>query len=108
MNGHTLPARILPFGLLCLGYDVAVHYPTETVAESGNAVAGTQNGSATPFGLKLKFLEDSQGITVPTHAFVDILTPQENIARKKVSCLAKISAALSKPTVKKFKEKFKR
>ncbi|KAJ5975138.1 hypothetical protein N7481_008845 [Penicillium waksmanii] len=46
------------FGLLRLGYDVAVHYPTEAVAESGNAVVDAQDGSATPLGLKLKFLDD--------------------------------------------------
>jgi hypothetical protein len=59
-------------------------------------------------GLKLKFLDDSEGITVPTHAFVDIETLQENIARKEASCWAKTRVALSKSTVMKFKEYYKR
>lgn len=81
------------FGLLRLGYDVAVHYPFETVADNGNAVAGAQNGPATPLGFKLRFTDNSQGIIVPTYAFVDIKTPQENIARKQASWRAKTKAA---------------
>jgi hypothetical protein len=86
IDASWLEGSVRSFGLLRLGHDVAIHYPTETVPESRNAVADAQNGSATPLGLKLKFLDDSEGITVPTHAFVDIETLQENIARKEASC----------------------
>ncbi|KAJ5819625.1 hypothetical protein N7474_005216 [Penicillium riverlandense] len=49
------------FGFLRLGYDVAVHYPTTTVVESGNAVADSpQKGEpVTPLGLRLKLSDGS-------------------------------------------------
>ncbi|KAJ5110669.1 hypothetical protein N7532_001204 [Penicillium argentinense] len=106
IEASWLEGCVPSFGLLRLGYDVAVHYPTQTVVDSGNAVSDSAEGSdtATPLGLKLKFADDSEGITVPTHAFVDVKTPQENMARKEASLLSKTKATFSKATALKLKE----
>lgn len=77
MKASWLEGCVPSFGLLRLGYDIAVHYPTETGAEGGNAVAeSNESNCIVPLGLKLKFLDDSHGITVPTHAFVDVKNPR--------------------------------
>lgn len=92
-------------GLLRLGYDVAVHYPVESVADSGNAVAASPEKceSATPLGFKLKFPDGSQGIVVPSHAFVDVKTPQQKLARKHKNLLSRSKATLAKLTAKRLK-----
>ena len=106
IEASWLEGCVPSFGLLRLGYDVAVHYPTEAVADSGNAVAESLDGtrSITSLGLKLKFPDGSQGITVSTHAFVATKKPQENIAQKRASLLSKTKSAFSKATAMKAKE----
>lgn len=106
IEASWLEGCVPSFGLLRLGYDVAVHYPNQTVVDSGNAVAESsdQTASVTPLGLKLKFADGSQGIAVSTHAFVDMKTPQENIARRRSTWLSKTRAAFSKAAAMKAKE----
>ncbi|KAJ5594588.1 uncharacterized protein N7459_000796 [Penicillium hispanicum] len=110
IEASWLEGCVPTFGLLRLGYDIAVHYPTEAVADSGNAVADSpdQDENATPLGLKLKFPDGSRGIVVPTHAFVDLKTPQENMAHKHASWLAKTKSTFSKATAIKIKERIRR
>ncbi|KAJ5692021.1 hypothetical protein N7462_001444 [Penicillium macrosclerotiorum] len=109
IEASWLEGCVPSFGLLRLGYDVAVHYPTETVMDSGNAVSSSpdETESATPLGLKLKFPNGSQGIAVPTHAFVDVKTPQENISQKHESWLSKTKATFSKAAVMRVRERIK-
>lgn len=106
IEASWLEGCVPSFGLLRLGYDVAVHYPTEAVADSGNAVADSPERSkfATPMGLKLKFPDGSQGIAVPTHAFVNVKTPHEDVARKHSGWLTKTKSTFLKVTAMKVKE----
>lgn len=106
IEASWLEGCVPSFGLLRLGYDVAVHYPAKTVVDSGNAVADSpeQMNSVTPLGLKVKLQDASQGIVVPTHAFVDVKTPQENIARKETGWLARIQSILSRAASMKIKD----
>ncbi|KAJ5151753.1 hypothetical protein N7492_010048 [Penicillium capsulatum] len=106
IEASWLEGCVPTFGRLRLGYDAAVHYPNRTVVDSGNAVAGSsdQNDSITPLGLKLKFADGSLGIAVSTHAFVDMKTPQENIAQSRASCWSKTKSLFSKATALKAKE----
>lgn len=105
IEASWLEGCVQTFGLLRLGYDIAVHYPTESVADSGNAVADSpdKTESAMPLGLKLKFSDGSQGIAVPTHAFVDVKTPQGKLARTHKGILSRTKTTLAKATAKKLK-----
>lgn len=105
IEASWLEGCVPTFGLLRLGYDVAVHYPIESVADSSNAVADSpeKSESATPLGLKLKFPDGSHGIVVPTHAFVDVKTPQEKLARTHRSLLSRSKSTLAKVCAKKLK-----
>lgn len=96
-------------GFLRLGYDFAVHYPTMTVVESGNAVADSpQNDeSVTPLGLKLMFPDGSQGVAVPTHVFIDVKTPQKRIAHNDTGWIARMKAVLCKYASMKMKDAVK-
>lgn len=107
IEASWLEGCVPSFGLLRLGYGIAVHYPTVAVADSGNAVAGSpeKSESVTSLGLKLRFADESQGIAVATHGFVNQKTAQGNIARKKTSWLAKTKSAFSKATALKVKER---
>jgi hypothetical protein len=109
IEASWLEGCVPSFGLLRLGYGIAVHYPTVAVADSGNAVAGSpeKNESVTSLGLKLRFADDSQGIAVATHGFVDLRTAQGNIAHKEKSWLAKTKSTFSKATAMKVKERVK-
>lgn len=64
----------LSFGLLRLGYDIAVHYTAETFPDGDNVVTESpeENISAASLGLKLEFTEELEGVCVPTHAYVDV------------------------------------
>lgn len=106
IEASWLEGCIPSFGFLRLGYDVAVHFPTETVPESGNAVAESsgQRDSVTPLGLKLKFADGSEGITVSTHAFVDLKTPVEHSSHKGLGLLSRTKSAFSRATALKVKE----
>ncbi|KAJ5101432.1 hypothetical protein NUU61_003654 [Penicillium alfredii] len=105
IEASWLEGCVPSFGLMRLGYDVAVHYPAKTVVDSGNGVAVSpeQRDSITPLGLKLKFPDGSQGVIVPTHAFVNIKTPQGNSAHKDASWVAKTKSTFSKATAAKAK-----
>lgn len=107
IEASWLEGCVPSFGLLRLGYGIAVHYPTVAVADSGNAVAGSpeKSESVTSLGLKLRFADESQGIAVATHGFVNQKTAQGNIARKERSWLAKTKSAFSKATALKVKER---
>ncbi|KAF3402015.1 hypothetical protein F1880_009748 [Penicillium rolfsii] len=130
IEASWLEGCVPSFGLLRLGYGIAVHYPTVAVADSGNAVADSGNAVAdsgnavadsgnavadspekseplTSLGLKLRFADDSQGIAVATHGFVDLRTAQGNIAHKEKSWLAKIKSKFSKATAMNIKERIK-
>lgn len=106
IEASWLEGCVPSFGLLRLGYGIAVHYPTVAVADSGNAVAGTPENSEsiTSLGLKLRFADDSLGIAVATHGFVDMKTAQGNFANKERSWLAKTKSKFSKATAMKIKE----
>lgn len=109
IEASWLEGCVPSFGLLRLGYGIAVHYPTVAVADSGNAVAGSpeKSESVTSLGLKLRFADESQGIAVATHGFVNQKTAQGNIARKERSWLAKTKSTFSKATALKVKERVK-
>lgn len=102
IEASWLEGCVQTFGLLRLGYDVAVHYPTESLADSGNAVADSPEKSecATPLGLKLRFPDGSNGIAVPTHAFVDVKTPQDQLSRTRRSVLSRTKTTLAKARTK--------
>jgi hypothetical protein len=106
IEASWLEGCVPSFGLLRLGYGIAVHYPTVAVADSGNAVAGTpeKSESITSLGLKLRFADDSLGIAVATHGFVDMKTAQGNFAHKESSWLAKAKSKFSKATAMKIKK----
>ncbi|KAJ5261447.1 hypothetical protein N7478_012042 [Penicillium angulare] len=106
IEASWLEGCVPSFGLLRLGYDIAVHFPTETIPESGNAVAESpgQGGSVTPLGLKLKFADGSEGITVSTHSFVDSKTPFERSSHKGLGLLSRTKSAFSRATALKVKE----
>lgn len=107
IESSWLEGCVPSFGLLRVGYDIAVHYPTETVPESGNAVTESpgDHECATPLGLKLKFSDGSEGITVCSHAFVDVKTPVNHASHKESSFLSKTKSAFSKATALKIKER---
>ena len=94
MKASWLEGCVPSFGLLRLGYDIAVHYPTEAGPEGGNAVTESREGSCAPLGLKLKFPDNSQGITVPTHVFVDVKNPRQREPQQ-ASWLSKTKSAFS-------------
>jgi hypothetical protein len=106
IEASWLEGCVPSFGLLRLGYGIAVHYPAVAVTDSGNAVAGSpeESESVTSLGLKLRFADDSHGIAVATHGFVDMNTAQGNIAHKERSFLTKTKSAFSKATAMKIKE----
>ncbi|KAJ5219749.1 hypothetical protein N7468_008953 [Penicillium chermesinum] len=101
MKASWLEGCVPSFGLLRLGYDIAEHFPTETGPRSGNAVAKSQDESncSAPLGLKLKFLDNSEGITVPTHAFVDVKNPRVHREPQNSNWLSKTKSAFSLSTV---------
>ncbi|KAJ5118476.1 hypothetical protein N7448_010183 [Penicillium atrosanguineum] len=109
IEASWLEGCVPSFGLLRLGYAVAVHYPAETLPESESAVTKSpeQTDPAASLGLKLEFTDGSQGICVPTHAFVDVNKPQDNPNRKRASLLEKTKAMFSIATVMKVKESLK-
>lgn len=106
IEASWLEGCVPSFGLLRLGYDVAVHYPAKSVVDSGNAVADSpeQTDSITPLGLKVKLQDGSQGIVVSTHGFVDVKTPQENIARKDAGWVARTKSTLCRAASMKIKD----
>ncbi|KAJ5611512.1 hypothetical protein N7528_008617 [Penicillium herquei] len=105
VESSWLEGCVPSFGLLRLGYDIAVHHPNEAVLDSGNAVSKAPDtlDSITPLGLKLKFPDGSEGITVSTHAFVDVSTPVDHCA-KETTLLSKVRSTFSRATALKMKE----
>ncbi|KAJ6111557.1 hypothetical protein N7523_007618 [Penicillium sp. IBT 18751x] len=109
VEASWLEGCVPSFGLLRLGYDVAVHYPAETSPGSEVAITGSPESfdPAVSLGLKVEFTDGSQGICVPTHAFVDVNKPKENLTPKRTSLLKKTKATFSIATAMKVKESLK-
>lgn len=109
IEASWLEGCVPSFGLLRLGYDVAVHYPAETPPDSESVVTESpeQTDSAASLGLKLELTDGSQGICVPTHAFVDVNKPKDNLTHNRASLLKKTKATFSIATAMKVKESLK-
>ncbi|XHG09859.1 hypothetical protein AWENTII_012896 [Aspergillus wentii] len=97
-NSWDLDGYATQFGNLRLGYDVLETQPTQKVLSRSSAIVAapdTFDGAAS-IGLKIRFSDGKEAITVPTHAFVAVRTHATTLANRVVDLYLRVKKDLAR------------
>lgn len=85
------------FGNLRLRYDVLENVPTQKVLQKGQAITHNPHSwNYASLGLKIRFPDGEEAITVPTHTFVDLRTINSSFKLRAVDWFGKIKKKLAR------------